>query len=79
MLIPTINAHIKTTPIKNLVKRIESMRLTTNFEELSKAEAEARAYLDCLNDTQYISARESFEYQRQIRDERANKLEVLTR
>ncbi len=79
MLIPTINGHIQTTPIKKLVKRIESMRLTTNYEEFSKAEAEALAYLDCLNDTQYINARESFEYQRQIRDERANKLEALTR
>ncbi|MFW2163139.1 hypothetical protein ACG93T_17485 [Acinetobacter beijerinckii] len=79
MLIPTINGHTQTAPIKKMVIRIESMRLTTNFEELSKAEAEALAYLDCLNDTQYINARENFEYQRQIRDERANKLEVLTR
>ncbi len=79
MRIPTINAHITTTPIKKLVNRINSMRLTTNIEEFNKAEAEALAYLDCLNDTQYINARENFEYQRQIRDERANKLEVLTR
>ncbi|WP_335983597.1 hypothetical protein [Acinetobacter haemolyticus] len=79
MLIPTINDHIQTAPIKKLVQRIESMRLTTSFEEFSKAEAEARAYLDCLNDTQYINARENFEYQRQIRDERANKLEALAR
>ncbi|MCU4395939.1 hypothetical protein [Acinetobacter junii] len=79
MRIPTINSHIQTTPIKNLVKRIESMRLTTNYEEFSKSEAEALAYLDCLNDTQYINSRENFEYQRQIRDERANKLEALTR
>lgn len=79
MLIPAINGHIQTAPIKKLVQRIESMRLTTNFEEFSKAEAEALAYLDCLNDTQYINARENFEYQRQIRDERNRKLEVLTR
>ncbi len=79
MRIPTINSDITTAPIKKMVKRIESMRVTTNFEELSKAEAEALAYLDCLNDTQYINARENFEYQRQIRDERANKLEALTR
>lgn len=79
MLIPTINSHIQTTPIKKLVNRINSMRLTTNIEEFNKAEAEALAYLDCLNDTQYISSRENFEYQRQIRDERANKLEALTR
>lgn len=79
MRIPTIKNHIQTKSIKKLVKRIESMRLTANFEELSKAEAEALAYLDCLNDTQYINAKENFEYQRQIRDERTNKLRVLKR
>lgn len=79
MLIPTINDHIMTIPIEKLVKRINSMRLTTNFEEFSKAEAETCAYLDCLNDTQYITARENFEYQRQIRDERDRKIEVLKR
>lgn len=79
MLTQTINARTKKAPITKLVKRIESIRLTTNFEEFSKAEAEALAYLDCLNDTQYINAKENFEYQRQIRDERTNKLGVLKR
>lgn len=79
MLIPNINGHVTTTPIKNLVNRINSMRLTTSLEEFNKAEAEAIAYLNCLNDTLYITARESFEYQRQIRDERDRKIEVLTR
>lgn len=79
MLIPTINSHIQTTPIKNLINRINSMRLTTSFEEFSKAEAQAYTYLECLNDTLYITARENFEYQRQIRDERDRQLEKLTR
>ena len=79
MLIPTINSHIQTTPIKILVSRINSIRLTTNYEEFKKAEAEAQAYLDCLNDTLYTNARENFEYQRQIRDEHDRHLGKLTR
>lgn len=79
MLISTINAHIATAPVLNLQKHIQSMSLTTSFDEFLKAEAAATAYLNCLNDTRYITARENFEYQRQIRDERNRKLEVLTR
>lgn len=78
MRIPNINNDITTVPVKNLQTRIQNIRAANTRAEFVIAEIAATTYLCCLNDTGYINAREHFEYQRQIRDERDRKQEALT-
>jgi hypothetical protein len=74
MRIENINNDNVVAPLHNLQQHISSMSSTANIEQLNSAETAASTYLAALKDTQYITSRECFEYERQIRHMRTTAL-----
>ena len=62
-----------------LQTHIKAIEVTTSFIELEKAEVAATTFLNCLGMVNHVNKNSKYEYERQIRDARDRKLEVLAR
>ena len=68
MRIKTIAGNSCTAPVQKLVAHINAIEASQSLHELRLNSLLAETYLIALTDTQYILAREKYEYSRQISD-----------
>ncbi len=66
MRIDNINKALTVEPLTKLQNLISDMQVAESLEQLNSAEKTATTYLSCLNDTQYITTREHFEFKQEI-------------